>query len=167
MTIPTRQNRTAPTTGHTTLPPCIRTILAGFALLLCTAAVCAVPAAAAPDPAPAETWNAYVGHMVEKAPMALARGYAIINRLECEGFDVAALQATYASAKQHAIEGKIAFENGITSPAGNPVFQCKAETGALCGQIAACVGGGHSYTKGMIRAWQYAFPSFAEYADGL
>ncbi|KQC04528.1 MAG: hypothetical protein APR53_10150 [Methanoculleus sp. SDB] len=155
---------------HTTTPRRgIRAALAGLAVLVCAAAVFAVPVAAAPypDPSPADVWNEYVGHMVEKAPLALQRGYAIINRLECEGYDVSLLKSTYAHAKQHFIEGKFAFENGITTPADNPIFQCKADCVSLTGRIADCVGGSHAYTKGMIRACQYVFPSYAEFAAGL
>lgn len=142
-----------------------RVLLTGCAFLLCACVLSATPATAAP-PDPGITWNAYVGSMIDDAPLALERGYTIINRLELQGYDVDGLKQTYADAKQHLAEGIACNQQGVTSVSGNPIFQCKADIACLTGQIQALTGAS-VYTHGMARALQYCFPSYAVFAQGL
>jgi hypothetical protein len=136
----------------------------GMAIALCAALLIATPAAA--TPAPGTVWTDYVGELIEKAPLALQRGYCIINQLELQGCDVAPLQETYAAAKTHYGQALVAFQAGQVSVAENPIFVCKSDLAHLAGQIQELSGTG-IYAKGMARALTYCFPSYAEFAAGL
>lgn len=136
----------------------------GMAVALCAALLIAAPAAA--NPAPEVVWNDYVGTLIEKAPLALQRGYCIINQLEMQGCEVAPLKETYATAKVHYSQGIAAFQAGQVSVPENPIFLCKNDLAHLTGQIQALSGTG-VYTKGMVRALVYCFPSYAKFTQGL
>lgn len=142
-----------------------RFLLTGCAFLICACVLSVTPAAAVPDD-PGTTWNAYVGTMIEDAPLALERGHSIINQLELQGYDVDGLKHTYLHAKYHLARGIACYQQGITSVTGNPIFQCKADLGCLTGQIQDLTGAS-VYTHGMVRALQYCFPSYAEFVAAL
>jgi hypothetical protein len=146
-------------------------ILAGATLLLMICALCSAPASAQPIDQPlnaTETWCSYLEYQFSHAPHALARGYYIINQLELQGYDVAPLQSTYAHAKHNYCMGKAAYQNGLYTIPDNPyIFQCKADCYALSGQIAGLVGSSHPYTRGMVRAAAYCFPSYADFAGTM
>jgi hypothetical protein len=146
-------------------------ILAGATLLLMICALCTAPASAQLIDQPqnaTETWCSYLEYQFAHAPHALARGYYIINQLELQGYDVAPLQSTYVHAKNNYGMALAAYQAGLYTIPDNPyIFHCKADCCTLTGQIADLVGPVHPYTRGMVRAIEYCFPSFTGFTGSM